>query len=95
MRGPLHPVDAAVGTTGRNDSRSTTAFEGGWAGKHFPGLRKTAMFFPQHPWARRLRRAGSHGWLPRACAQQDCAAQWIHGVPGKMFPDRASEHEIT
>src|SRR5258707_10877696 len=54
---------------------------------------KNRTFFPQPPWARRMRRAGGHGWPPRACAQQGLRSAMDSRRSGKCPPKPASEHE--
>src|SRR5690348_2695218 len=44
------------------------------------------MFCSQPPWARRMRRAGVHGWTPWASAKQDCVAEWVYGGPENHLP---------
>jgi len=43
--------------------------------------REKQEIFPEAPRVRRMRRMGVHGCMPRACAEQDCAAQWVNGGP--------------
>src|SRR5258708_6354214 len=51
---------------------------------------KNRTFFPQPPWARRMRRAGGHGWPPRACAEQGLRSAMDSRRSGKCPPNPAS-----
>ena len=67
-------------------SRTTQTESGASIGKAFFGACKTWMFCTQPPGARRMRRAGGHGWPPRACAQQGLRSAMGSRRPGKCLP---------